>query len=407
MDVLHKRCCGLDVHKDTVVACLVTPEGKERRTFRTTTSQLRLLVEWLKESDCWHVAMESTGVYWKPVYNLFELAGINAMVVNARHMKAVPGRKTDVKDAEWICDLLQHGLLRGSFIPDRSQRELQELIRYRTGLVRERTREVNRIQKSLEGANLKIKGTAVSDVLGVSARSMIEAIIAGESDPVAIAGQVRTQLKATPEAVAEAVEGLVGEHQRYLLKLQFDHVDFLNGKISEIEAQIDKRMRPFEKQLAEIDKLPGFGRVSAQEVVASIGVDMAQFPSANHLSSWAKVCPGSNESAGKRGQTSTGKGNPYLRRTLVEAAWASVRCKKPNYFKSQYYHLKPRIGKHKAIIAVAHSMLVTIYHLLKTGKPYEELGGSYFDDRNKEAAIRQAVRRLERLGKHVVLLPAA
>jgi transposase len=404
MEVVHKRCCGLDVHKDTVVACLLTPESREIRSFRTTTDQLREMVLWLTESDCWHVAMESTGVYWKPVFNVLELAGIEAMVVNAAHMKALPGRKTDVKDAEWIADLFQHGLLKGSFIPDRPQRELRELVRYRKSLISDRTREVNRVQKVLEGANIKLKGTGASDVMGVSARAMIEAIIAGETDPDVIASHVKTHLRASPEDIKRAVDGLVGPHQRVLLQAQLKHIDHLNEQIAEIDAVVKERMDPFVSQVEALDTLPGIGIVGAQEIIASIGVDMTRFPTANHLVSWASLCPGMNESAGKRKPASTGKGGD-LRTTLVQAAWGAVRAKQ-NYYRSQYYHLRGRLGAKKAIVAVAHSMLVAIYHILRHGTTYRDLGANYFDERHKEARIRQHVRAIQRLGSKVVIASA-
>jgi transposase len=345
--------------------------------------------------------MESTGVYWKPVFNVLELAGVQAMVVNAAHMKAVPGRKTDVKDAEWIADLFQHGLLKGSFIPDRPQRELRELVRYRKSLVSDRTREVNRVQKVLEGANIKLKGTGASDVMGVSARAMIEAIIAGETDPDVIASHVKTHLKASPEDIKRAVDGLVGLHQRVLLQAQLKHIDHLNEQIAEIDAVVKERMDPFLSQVEALDTLPGIGTVGAQEIIASIGVDMTRFPTANHLASWANLCPGMNESAGKRKSTSTGKGGD-LRTTLVQAAWGAVRARS-NYYRSQYYHLRGRLGAKKAIVAVAHSMLVATYHILGHGTTYRDLGANYFDERHKEARIRQHLRAIERLGSKVVL----
>jgi transposase len=388
------------------VACLLTPEGKQVRTFRTTTDQLRRLVTWLREEDCWHAAMESTGVYWRPIVNVLELGGLEATLVNARHMKALPGRKTDVRDAEWIADLFKHGLLKRSYVPDRTQRELQELVRFRTALIRERTRETNRIQKVLEGANIKLKGTAVSDVLGLSAREMLQAMIDGETNPDVIAGKVRTKLKATPEEVRAAVDGLIGPHQRFMLRAQLAHIDSLNRQIAELDEEIGRRTDPFEEQMGKLDALPGIGRVGAQVVVASIGVDMSNFPSARHLASWAKLCPGMNESAGKRGPSKTGRSKLYFRSILIEAAWAAVRSK-DNYYRSQYYHLRPRLGPNKAIVAVAHSMLVTIHGILSTNNDYVDLGANYFDERRKEAAIRQYVRRIEKLGQRVTLTPAA
>src|SRR5579875_657694 len=406
MRVLYERCCGLDVHKKTVVACLLTPAGKEVRTFGTMTRDLLAMGDWLKEQGCTHVAMEATGVFWKPIYNLLEDRGMQLLVVNAKHSKAVPGRKTDVRDAEWIADLLQHGLLKGSFIPDRSQRELQELIRYRRSLIGERAREVNRIQKVLEGANIKL-AAVVSNTMGVSGRAMLEALVAGTADAEAMAKLATARLEAAPEQLAAALEGRMGEHQRTLLGLQLQHVTQLDEAIERVSAEIEERLRPFEDQLHRLDTIPGVSQRGAQEIIAAIGVDMSRFPSDRHLASWAKLCPGSNQSAGKRGSAATGKGNPYLRETLVEVGWAAGRTKH-TYLAAQFHRLKARRGAKRAVVAVAHSILVIAYHLLQEdGTIYTDLGPTYFDERSKEATTRRTVKRLERLGYKVTLEPAA
>jgi transposase len=396
----------LDIHKKSVVACLLTPEGKEVRTFGTMTRDLLQLSDWLSEQGCTHVAMEATGVFWKPVYNLLEDSSMTLLVVNAKHIKAVPGRKTDVRDAEWIADLLQHGLLKASFIPDRSQRELQELIRYRRSLIGERAREVNRIQKVLEGANIKL-ASVVSNTMGVSGRAMLEALVAGTMEPTELASLATARLEATPEQLIAALEGGMGAHQRMLLGLQLQHVTQLDETIDRVSAEIEERLRPFEDQLARLDTIPGVSRRGAQEIVAAIGVDMSRFPTDRHLASWAKLCPGTNESAGKRGSAATGKGNPYLRETLVEAGWAAGRTKN-TYLSAQFHRLKVRRGAKRAVVALAHSILIIAYHILEEdGTVYTDLGPNYFDERSKEATTRRTVKRLERLGYKVTLQPAA
>ncbi len=401
MQVLHERCCGLDIHKKTVVACLLTGRGHDLRTFGTTTAELLGLADWLKDVGCTHVAMESTGVYWKPIYNILEGTGLVVLVVNARHIKAVPGRKTDVKDAEWIADLLRHGLLKASFIPDRRQRELQELVRYRRSLVGERAREANRIQKVLEGANIKLT-SVISDVLGVSGRAMLQGIIDGEEEPSTLAGRVRTHLKATPDQLEAALRGVIGEHQRRVLAVQLKHVTFLEEQITSLDQAIAEQLRPFARELARLDAIPGIGVRAAQEIIAAIGTDMSRFPSAAHLASWAKLCPGTKESAGKRTSASIGQGNNHLRTVLVEAAWAASHTRN-TYLAAQYHRLAARKGAKRALVAVAHTILVIVYHLLADGTDYEDLGGNYFDERSKEATIRRTVQRLERLGVKVTL----
>jgi transposase len=401
VDVIYQRCCGLDVHKKSITACVITPEGKELKTFGTMTDDLVALVQWLKSKGCTHVAMESTGVYWKPIYNLLEMEEITTLVVNAQHFKAVPGRKTDLKDAEWLADLLRHGLLKGSYIPDREQRELRELVRYRKSLVNERAREVNRLQKVLEGANIKLSSVA-SDVLGVSGRSMIEAIIHGINDPKFLVGLARGRMKSKKEQLEKALTGLIGPHQRMLLAVQLEHIDFLDQQIALLDQEIEERMRPFEEALALLDTIPGVGRRAAEQILAEIGLDMERFPTAAHLASWAGMCPGNNESAGKRKSGRTRKGNNSLRNILVEAARAAARTKN-TYLSSQYHRIAARRGANRAAVAVGHTILVIIYHVLKRRRPYIEIGADYFERLKKEATVHRAVKKLESLGYKVSL----
>lgn len=401
MEVIHERCCGLDVHKKTVVACVITPQGKETRTFSTMTQGLLEMADWLVEQGITHVAMESTGVFWKPIYNLLEGLDLTLLLVNAKHIKAVPGRKTDVKDAEWIADLLRHGLLRGSFIPDRPQRELRELVRYRRNLIRQRSQVVNRIQQVLEGANIKLSSVA-TDITGASGRAMLEALAEGDADPQALVALAKGRLRNKGSELEQALRGLMGPHQRMLLQSQLRHLDFLAQEIAQLDQEVAQRMGPFEEAIQVADAVPGIGRRAAEEILAETGVDMSRFPTEAHLSSWAGVSPGNNESAGKRKSGRTGHGNPWLRSALVEAAWAAARTK-GSYLSAQYHRLAARRGAKRAILAVAHSILVIIYHLLRDGTTYQELGGNYFDHRNAQAVLRRSVRRLEGLGYRVTL----
>jgi transposase len=405
MKVVYSRCCGLDVHKDSVTACLVTGSGSEVRTFRTVTRDLLALSDWLCANRCQAVAMESTGVYWRPIHNVLEGTEMELLVVNAKHFKAVKGRKTDVKDAEWLADLLRHGLLHGSFVPDREQRELRDVVRYRRRLIQDRSREANRVMKVLEGANIKLK-SVISDVLGVAGRAMLELLASGETDPTKIAGAARTNLRATTEELEIALEGLMSEDQRLMLLTQLQHLDFLTERIEALSARIEERMRPFEDQIRRLDTIPGVGRRVAEEVVAEVGVDMGRFPSAAHLCSWARVCPGLNESAGKRGPATTGYGNRYVRSALAEAAWAASRTKN-TYLASQFWRIAGRRGKKRAVVAVSNSTLRIIYHLLRDGTEYQDLGADYFDQRAFHYVTRSAVKRLERLGWEVHLAKAA
>jgi transposase len=407
MDVVHARCCGIDVHKRTVVACLLVANSggalsKEVRTFGTMTQDLLCLADWLTTAGCTHVAMESTGVYWKPVYNLLE-GSLEVVVVNARHIKAVPGRKTDVKDCEWIADLLRHGLLQPSFIPERPQRELRELTRYRTSLIQERTAEVNRLQKVLEGANIKLAAVA-TDIMGTSGRAILAALVGGAGEATTLAQLARGRLREKIPQLEQALAGQFGGHQRFMVAQQLAHIDFLDEVIERVSAEVAERVRPFEEAVALLDTIPGVGRRTAEVLVAEIGVDMTRFPTAAHLAAWAGVAPGNNESAGKRRSGRTRKGSPWLRAALVEAAQAAGRTKS-TYLGAQFRRLLPRKGKKRAAVAVGHSILVIAYHLLSRREPYHDLGVTYFDQRARQTLERRLVRRLEALGYTVSLQP--
>jgi transposase len=408
MDVLHTHCCGVDVHKASVVACLLGPgtagtPSKEVRTFSTMTADLLTLVDWLVAAGCTHVAMESTGSFWKPPYNLLEGVVEQVLVVNAAHIKQVPGRKTDVKDAEWIADLLRHGLLRASFIPDRPQRALRELTRYRTSLIRERSAEVNRLQKVLEGGNIKLSVVA-KDITGVSGRAILAALLEGSTDAAAMAQLAKGQLRAKIPHLEQALVGQCGAHQRFMITQQLLHIDGLDELIERVSAQIAERVRPFEEEIALLDGITGVGPRTAEALVAEVGVDLSRFPSADHLTSWAGLAPGSKESAGKRKGGKTRKGSPWLRAVLVEAAHAAGRTK-DTYLGAQYRRLLARKGKKRAAVAVARSILVIAYHILTTHEPYRDLGADYLDQRHRQAVERRLVQRLEALGYAVSLQP--
>jgi transposase len=400
MEVTYSRCCGLDVHQRSVVACLIVPgpdgqPSKAIRTFGTMTADLLTLADWLLAADCTHVAMESTGVYWKPIYNLLE-DSFALLVVNARHIKAVPGRKTDVRDCEWIADLLRHGLLPASFVPDRAQRELRELTRYRTSLVRERTAAANRLQKPLEGANIKLAAVATA-ILGVSGRAILAALVEGSADPAAMAELAKGALRSKIPQLTQALAGQVGPHQCFIIAEQLAHVDFLNASIARVSGELVERLQPTDARLARLDGIPGIGRELAEALIAEIGTDMTRFPTAAHLASWAGMCPGNNESAGKRRSGKTRKGSPWLRALLVQAAHAAAR-KKDTYLAAQYRRLAARRGKQRAAIAVGHSSLVIAYYLLKRGTDYHDLGVHYFEQREQAAREARLIRQLEGLG---------
>ena len=402
MDIVCQRCCGLDVHKKSVVACVITPEGQQSRTFRTMTNDLLSLADWLRELQVSHVAMESTGVYWKPVYNLLE-DEFTVMVVNAAHIKRVPGRKTDVSDAQWIAQLLQHGLLRASFIPDRPQRELRELTRYRRSLIEERSREANRIQKLLEGANIKLSSVA-TDVLGASGRAMLAALASGEEDPQRLAELAKGRLRERRSELEQALRGLMGHHQRYLLTRQLSHLEFLSQEIDDLDREVARRVDPFEATIQAVDTIPGIGRRTAEIIVAEVGTNMEQFPTPGHLASWAGVCPGNRQSGERRERSPVRRGNNWLKPALVEAARAAARTK--THLGAKYHRLARRIGANRAAMAVAHSMLVILHHLIRTGQDYTDLGYDYLEQRDRESIVKRSLKRLQRLGFQVTLQAA-
>ena len=401
MDTLYTHTAGIDIGKREIVCSVRTPQRRQTRTFGRMTGPLLEMADWLVEHAVTHVAMESTGVYWKPLYNLLEGYDFTLLLVNPRDFRAVPGRKTDVCDAEWLCDLLRHGLLRSSFVPERSQRELRELVRYRKHLVEERTREFNRLEKTLEGANVHLASVA-SSMTGKSVRQMLWALAEGETDCERLAELAQGRLRAKRTQLIEALVGLVGPHQRFLLREQLLHLDEIEARLERLSREIAERLTPFEEALARLETIPGVGRRTAEALVAEIGLDMSRFPSADHLASWAKMCPGNNTSAGKRKSGRTGQGNRYLRTTLVEAAQAAARCK-GTYLQAQYRRLAARRGGKRAAIAVGHTILRIAYVLLREGREYEDLGANYFDEHREQAVVGRMRRRLEQLGYEVAL----
>lgn len=412
MQVVYTRCAGLDVHKKTVSVCISVCEAndvkqQQTRAFGTFTQDLLMLADWLKEWGVTHVAMEATGVYWRPVWAMLE-GHVEQMLVNPQHIKAVPGRKTDTKDCEWIADLLQHGLLKGSFVPPTPIQDLRDLTRYRAELRQSQNRVANRIQKLLEQANVKLSSVA-SDTLGVSGRHMLEAITAGQDDPEQLAQLARGQLKKKIPQLQQALAGRVREHHRFLLAEYLEEWDVLEARIRRIESEIDKRVCPFESAVTLWQTVPGVDRVTACSLVAEIGVEIKQFPTAQHLASWAGLCPGNHESAGKRKSGKTRDGNKWLRRSLCQAAWAASR-KKDCYLATQFKRLAARRGLKRALMAVAHTILIIGYYMLKTGASYRELGGSYLEQSHKDQLQRYFVKRLQRLGLRVnvePIIPAA
>lgn len=407
MDVLYRRCVGIDVHQKSLKVCLRcwSDDGKPRqivRTFGTMTRELLALADWLAAEGVTHVAMESTGVLWKPVFNILE-GRFEVLLVNAQHIKQVPGRKTDVKDCEWIAQLLQHGLLRASFVPPRPMRELRDLTRHRAKLAEEHTAVANRIHKTLEDANIKL-GAVASDVLGVSGRAMIEALIVGEQDADKMAELARRQLRKKIPQLRLALEGNLTEHHRFMLRMLWDHLRSLEAFIEQVTARIEEQMRPFAQEIERLATIPGIRRVTAQNLIAEVGPDMKPFPSSAHLASWAGVCPGNHESAGKRKRGKTAKGNRWLRRALCQAAWAA-QATRGTYLAAQYRRLAARRGKQRAIVAVSHSLLHIVYHVLARGTNYVELGPTYFDQLNPQHLTRYLVKRLQRLGHEVTLTP--
>jgi len=403
MEVLYPRCAGLDVHQANVVACMRIAEGArashEVRTYETTTKGLLALADWLRESGSTHVAMESTGVYWKPVWHVLE-GEFELVLANASHIRNVPGRKTDVNDAMWIADLLAHGLIRASFVPPVAIQELRDLTRTRKQLVREMARHVQRIQKTLEDANIKIAGV-ISDILGASGRAFLDALIAGETDPEKLANLARGRLRASRAQIVEALRGRVREHHRFMLRLHLEQVQSLQNAIAELEARLGERLEPFREDVKLLVTMPGISQTAAQVVASEMGLDMHRFPSADSLVSWAGMCPRSDESAGKRRSTRIRKGAPWLKTTLVQAAWAAVRTKN-SYLRVLFHRLKARRGAMKAIVAVASSMLRAVYYMLRRRVPYQDLGPAHFDSRNRTRTASRLLKRLKELGIEVL-----
>ena len=405
MDVVNERCAGLDVHKKTVVACVRVPgldrrRRKVTRTFSTTMAGLQALRDWLADHGVTRAAMESTGVYWRPVYAVLEPC-FELLLVNARHVKHLPGRKTDVKDSEWLAQLLEHGLLRGSFIPPAPIRDLRDLTRRRKALSRDRGKEITRVAKTLELANVKL-GSVVSDIMGVTGRAILKAMIEGEEDPQILAGPARGSLCRKRKELAEVVPGLMRDHHRFLLREQLETIDHLSERIRKLDARIEAVTRPFASAIELLESMPGVARLAAEAILAETGDDMSRFPTAGHFASWARVCPGNHESAGKRRSASTGKGNAWLRAALSQAAWAASRTK-GSYYRALYHRHKARGGPKKAIVAVQHAMMVAIWHMFSRGTMHEDLGPDHFQGHDKKRRLRYLVGQLRRLGVDVPL----
>ncbi len=409
MDRWIERCCGLDVHKQTVAACVRVPGAQGRRTqevrtFGTTTPDLLALQDWLAAHQVTHVAMESTGVFWKPVYYVLE-ARFTVLLVNAAHVKQVPGRKTDVRDCQWIAELLEHGLLRGSFVPPPGIRDLRELTRYRRTQIQERTRVANRLHKVLQDANVKLSNVT-HHVLGVSGRAMLDALVAGTTDPDVLADLARGQLRKKLPALRQALTGRFRAHHAFLLGQILAHLDYLEEAIAAVSAHIEEQLRPFAPQVERLMTIPGVQRRTAETILAEIGTDMAVFPTAGHLASWAGMCPGNDESAGKRRSGKTRKGSKWLRTSLIEAANAAARTK-ATALGARYRRILPHRGHRKAIVAVGRHILEISHHLLRTDRTYQELGPDYFDRRHAERLQRRCIRQLEQLGLQVTITPAS
>lgn len=420
MEVLYPRCAGLDVHKQMIVACVRVVAGgkttRECRTFDTSTTGLLALLAWLTDQGCTHVAMEATGVYWKPVWNILSDGDFELIVANAAHIRNVPGRKTDVNDATWIADLLACGLVRASFVPEQEIQELRALLRARTQLIREQTRHVQRLQKTLEEANIKLD-SAITDIMGVSGRRMVEAIIGGQTNPARLAELADRRIKAPREQLVEALRGRVTEHHRFMLRMYLGQYDRLAETVANIDQMVDAAITRMDQRevagqasfralILLLATIPGVGILAATTILAEIGTDMSRFPTAGHLLSWAGFCPGQNESAGKRRSSRLRKGAPWLKVILVQCAWAASR-KKGSYYKAQLHRLRSKHGAKKAICAVAASMLTAIYHMLKDGTEHRDLGAGHFDRRPTEVKAKRLVGQLAKLGFEVELRPLA
>lgn len=401
MRVVHKRCAGIDIHKNSVVVCGITPGTREIVSFGTMTEDLHALADWLLERGIRSVAMESTGSYWKAPYNVLEDRGIQITLANAGDVRNLPGRKTDVSDAEWLADLHRFGLIKASFVPSRDQRELRELLRLRTSFVDERSRMAKRLDKVLQGANIKLTSVA-TDIQGVSARSILEAIAAGQDDPQELAKLTRGRMKRKQQDMARALCGTVGPHQRLLISELLGHIDDLNRRIGRLDKEVAEREGPFAQQIVNLDTIPGIDSRTAQVIEAEIGIDMSRFGTAQRLASWAKMCPGNNRSAGRTKSGRNRHGNGHLQRHLINAARAAGRTK-ATFLGSMYRRLKPRLGEKKAAKAVGHSILVIAFHILRDATVYQDLGPAHYDHNNRKRVARSAIKRLERLGFKVDL----
>lgn len=399
MKPVYERCCGIDVHKKIVVACSRNGRNAELRQFGTLTKNLKELGNWLVENGCQMVAMESTSSYWKPIYNILELLGLNIIVVNAHHMKNVPGRKTDIKDAEWIADLLQHGLLKPSYIPDKEQREIREIVRYRKSMIEERARETNRLEKVLEGANIKLS-SFVSSLTGMSSRKLIEHSLVGQVSEENIGDLIHSSMQSKKAELLDALDGVFSATQKLLVRAILDHIDDMSKRIKELDDIINDQMKSYEDDIKKLDEITGVGKRSAEVIISEIGHDMSRFPTDAHLCSWAGLCPSNNESAGKRKSGKSSKGNRHLKCILIQCA-KSAKRNKDSFFFAQYQRLVVRRGANRATVAVAHSMMIAIYHILKNKVPFKDLGANYYSRFNSGAKAQYYLRKLQELGMSV------
>jgi transposase len=409
MEVVHAHCAGLDVHKESVVACARhMVDGKITtavKTFKTATEELMALSDWLSAEGATHIAMEATGVYWKPVWHILSDGEFELILANAAHVKNVPGRKTDVNDATWLADLMAHGMIKASFVPDEPTQQMRDLLRTRKQIVRERSSHIQRIQKTLEDANIKLD-SVVTNILGLSGRRIVEALISGQTVPQALATLAHRNIKATSNELEASLHGRVTRHHRFLLKLHLDQIDAFDATIAAIDKEVGDNVEPFRVAIEMLSAIPGVGQLSATVLVSEIGIDMSRFETAGHLISWAGLCPKNDQSAGKRRSNRMKKGAPWLKSTLIQCAWCASRTK-GSYLQAQYLRLRSRRGAKKAVCAVAASILTAAYHMLKNGTLYQDLGASYFDNRAKDKQALRLISRLKDLGFEVQIAPAA